>query len=288
MSQITPTIILKNQLKSTWYFSCKNVDEQKEFESFERADMSLTTFLIFLAIFTGLLTYYKLGSFNRDPSIYNLASLMSGFIFTIYGFSLLGMLYHARYICSDEAQYHFIKLVTKFESSFAMIFHVSVILTFFSILNENHHDELPCNDHKLPEAIMSLMLVFPFLISIVVKSLKSEVVFLSWAIYMLVIAGALGTGKYGHSVGSFVVVAMISLLKLCEFQRQKISMFFLSRELQGVQDANERLEKENRASELKHLIGNVAHDLKTVSVPCNFPLVQISLFLSLFRSPSRR
>eukprot|EP01034_Spumella_vulgaris_P047581 gene47581-biopygen39388 len=40
-------------------------------------------------------------------------------------------------------------------------------------------------------------------------------------------------------------------------------MFFLSQELIGSQNENERLEKENRSSELKHLIGNVAHDLKT-------------------------
>jgi hypothetical protein len=30
---------------------------------------------------------------------------------------------------------------------------------------------------------------------------------------------------------------------------------------------NERLEAETRANELKHLIGNVAHDLKTVRYP---------------------
>jgi hypothetical protein len=48
---------------------------------------------------------------------------------------------------------------------------------------------------------------------------------------------------------------------------------------------NVRLEIENRASELKHLIGNVAHDLKTVSFSC-FSLLLVPYLW--FHSPSLR
>jgi hypothetical protein len=36
--------------------------------------------------------------------------------------------------------------------------------------------------------------------------------------------------------------------------------------LQATAEENERLQEENRASELRAMIGNVAHDLKTVSI----------------------
>eukprot|EP01034_Spumella_vulgaris_P047589 gene47589-biopygen40086 len=48
-----------------------------------------------------------------------------------------------------------------------------------------------------------------------------------------------------------------------EKQRQNISIFLLTQNQDNLIYENERLEKEARANELKHLIGNVAHDLKT-------------------------
>ncbi len=116
----------------------------------------------------------------------------------------------------------------------------------------------------MPEGLMALMLVYPMMLSMIIKSVKSETVFMVWLLFNIVLIFVMVIKNYSLSWGSYIPIALISFLTLYEFQRQKISMFFLSQELRGIQTEVERLEKENRASELKHLIGNVAHDLKTV------------------------
>jgi signal transduction histidine kinase len=124
-----------------------------------------------------------------------------------------------------------------------------------------------CNSgtkYHIPEGLMALLLVYPILLSMIIKSVKSETVFFSWALSVGSLIALFVVHDYRLSLPTFISISCISFLKLYEFQRQKISMFFLSQKLRGIQTENERLEKENRASELRHLIGNVAHDLKTV------------------------
>jgi hypothetical protein len=94
-------------------------------------------------------------------------------------------------------------------------------------------------------------------------------VFFAWTMNFVALLTVIYVYNTTVSIGAFFAVSMVTFLNLCEYQRQKISMFFLSQELIGSQNENERLEKENRASELKHLIGNVAHDLKTVRLLFN-------------------
>jgi hypothetical protein len=55
------------------------------------------------------------------------------------------------------------------------------------------------------------------------------------------------------------------MLMLIEMRRQNITYFFVSQRLEVLLSENERLADESLANELRHMIGNVAHDLKTVS-----------------------
>ena len=65
------------------------------------------------------------------------------------------------------------------------------------------------------------------------------------------------------SVPLFVsFVPMFGLLY--ENQRQTISVYLLTQNQKNLLEENERLAAETHANELRHMIGNVAHDLKTV------------------------
>jgi hypothetical protein len=95
------------------------------------------------------------------------------------------------------------------------------------------------------------------------------------------------------SLTSFLIFSPICVLFMFEKQRQNISIFLLTQNQENLVVENERLENETRANELKHLIGNVAHDLKTVRfhLKCDFCVCLFycsPIFLSLFFSPSRR
>ncbi len=54
----------------------------------------------------------------------------------------------------------------------------------------------------------------------------------------------------------------------------------LSRQLKKTIEANQRLADQNKATEMRHLIANVAHDLKTVSFILKVSLS--SLLLTVF------
>jgi signal transduction histidine kinase len=53
------------------------------------------------------------------------------------------------------------------------------------------------------------------------------------------------------------------MLAMCENQRQHVHLFLLSQNQENLLLENERLAEETHANELRRMIGNVAHDLKT-------------------------
>jgi hypothetical protein len=55
------------------------------------------------------------------------------------------------------------------------------------------------------------------------------------------------------------------LFMIYEYKRQNLSKFLLAQNLQLAIEENERMSDELHANEMSHMIGNVAHDLKTVS-----------------------
>ena len=117
---------------------------------------------------------------------------------------------------------------------------------------------------KMSGSLIAIIFLAPMLVSVVIKTLPSNLVLSMWVFDFacVVLAAAL---KFHDASTIIVALAPMCLIILWEYHRQKLSMYLLTQELQGVESRNERLEIEVKANELKHLIGNVAHDLKTVS-----------------------
>jgi signal transduction histidine kinase len=61
------------------------------------------------------------------------------------------------------------------------------------------------------------------------------------------------------------IYAILGGMLLYENQRQNLQLFVLAEKLTHSLEENERLADETHATELRHMIANVAHDLKTVS-----------------------
>ena len=68
---------------------------------------------------------------------------------------------------------------------------------------------------------------------------------------------------------------IVGIFIIRDVQFRNLMLYFSNVRLRAVLQENERMAQENRASELRHMIANVAHDLKTVS-----------LFIFLFVSSS--
>jgi hypothetical protein len=273
--------------KSTLLSSCKNRQEQKEFEAFERADVSLKTFFIFVMVSSTISIVFKTVVYDYSKTRLNLISIIIAVVCeTLFGLSIILAQMNARHYKLTTQS--LTKVLALFENLYVMAVSISAVMALITIVLNGHcekHLIINYSDrisgctygdkNQMPEAVMALVLVYPMMLSMIVKSVKSETVFVAWLINFIVSLALIGKFNLRLSFGPFVCFALMTLLTLFEYQRQKISMFFLTQKLRGTQTENERLEKENRASELKHLIGNVAHDLKTVSFRSLFILLYL-------------
>jgi signal transduction histidine kinase len=61
----------------------------------------------------------------------------------------------------------------------------------------------------------------------------------------------------------WVIAAAIAIRNT---QYRNVSIFFTNRKLKEIMLEKERIQEENHANEMRSLIANVAHDLKTVSI----------------------
>lgn len=86
--------------------------------------------------------------------------------------------------------------------------------------------------------------------------------------WLAIVSTALGV-CIAHNLSISLEVTLVyipfSLLFLTENYRQEVSSTKLVEQMKQLLAENERLAEESRATELRHMIGNVAHDLKTVS-----------------------
>lgn len=129
-----------------------------------------------------------------------------------------------------------------------------------------------CNDGTaLPAGTSLALLLAPMTYYFVIRDTRYELIMLSWlfAVIALLLTGIPIHGKYVPWM-HFIVPALIyvvgTFLIYYESHRQNLSMYLLTKRLQATLAQNEALADEAAASELRHLIANVAHDLKTVRV----------------------
>ena len=126
--------------------------------------------------------------------------------------------------------------------------------------------DLP-NVHSLPEGLVAASVLMPLLLYMVFKQLHFRHA-------LILIVGAFSASMVLSGIYSLNVTVprgimgvITSLFMLCEYHRQCWHSFLISNRLMKSLDENTRLAEEVKANELRHMIGNVAHDLKTVSNP---------------------
>jgi hypothetical protein len=69
----------------------------------------------------------------------------------------------------------------------------------------------------------------------------------------------------GRAVQIMIFYVMTAYVIMADSFKQCLLFYLLSRQLKKMIDANQKLALQNKATEMRHLIANVAHDLKTVS-----------------------
>lgn len=137
-------------------------------------------------------------------------------------------------------------------------------------------DNFLCNPSQdsmtLPNDTLVAIMLIPLSACIVFRGLPFAAQCATWA---LTLGFILSTGAFirlDQSMASLFVYAPTSFFMLYEGERQNRTIFHMTDQLSCLLEENERLADETHANELRHMLGNVAHDLKTVSflylIPC--------------------
>ena len=123
--------------------------------------------------------------------------------------------------------------------------------------------------NALPQDALILYLILPLAYACVFRSVKFEAICLSWLIaVMMVVITILYTGFY-YSFSTLICYIPFSVLILYELQRQYILSFFLTERLIASAEDTEA-QADEFTSEFRGLMGNMSHDLKTVSIHLSY------------------
>lgn len=116
-------------------------------------------------------------------------------------------------------------------------------------------------------AVQAMLIVtgLPSTLFISIKSTRLPTMLLMLLVNMCVVLGMLIYTNKLRAFGVVFIFIVLSAFVLFEYYRQSMSAFLLTHRLHRTLLLNEQLSKEMQNNELRHIIGNVAHDLKTVS-----------------------
>lgn len=132
-----------------------------------------------------------------------------------------------------------------------------------------YKDSLMCNPnhqtHGMPSETLAQLLLLPIMFHVVLRDSMLGTLLLSWLAAIACILISAFILSIQQNAPFVVVYFLYSMIILYDNQRQNVSLFFLAEKLGYTLAENERLAEETHASELRHMIANVAHDLKTVS-----------------------
>ncbi len=136
--------------------------------------------------------------------------------------------------------------------------------------DEKYRNIWHCNPEfhssAVPQDCMFLLMIYPILFQAVYKSIKFQTVCLAWLVNVGFMCLAISiNGGAMMSLPTLVLYIPLSLIIILDLQRQNLSYYFLHCHQLWLGSENKRLSHESEV-EMRHMIANVAHDLKTVSL----------------------
>ncbi len=247
------------------------------FVKFQRKDISPKTQTVLLTIVSSAAFYFRITSLMDEPSVLNgLLFAFSSLFVILLGWSTLALQAVFRFNITYEGSTMIKWCLEIMEKLWFFSLNISLLLEIVSIIYKSDHNDCDkhwysvCHSesrHELPETLVAFIIFAPMLISVVIKTIRSRFVVAMWLNNLIFLVG-FSAWKFHESALLIIALGSMSLIVLLEYHRQKLSMFRLSQQLMSVELDKEKLQIEVQANELKHLIGNVAHDLKTVRLFC--------------------
>jgi hypothetical protein len=250
--------------------------DKEEFYKFSSARVSARTLTLATILAMAIIIYYFTMGFFRASLIHDISFAPALFTMLIRFPIGMIMLYIRKKIDRKEVISPFLDGVGKFcESAHIMGSSLTPALFLFGRLYNgecpslNQLDMWSCNSgfasHTLPQEFVVLLMMQPLCYSVAFKSLKFELVMVTW--FIVVFTLFVGVGMVGayQSLPAILIYIPVSLVLLLENHRQDLILFFVVKSQRKLLAENKKMSEE-RTTEMRHMIANVAHDLKTVSL----------------------
>ena len=170
------------------------------------------------------------------------------------------------------------KLIRTLENSFmfccTMSFCLSALFKAYNgqCTSTNYHLQYGCDTsfRQISEGSQATSLFTPFALQFVLKSCTWSTQLKSFVCAVACNLFCIQYFELSDSYCFFVFSVVFNLVILCASRLQSVSMFLLYEGQLRLVDDNKLLAKADRVSDMRHLVANMAHDLKTVSDMCLF------------------
>jgi hypothetical protein len=268
--------------------------DKEEFYKFSSARVSART-LTFATVFSiMIIVYYFTMAFIHASPEHALSFIPSVFTVLLRLPNVLIMLYIRKKSERKEIISPTLQRIGRFcESAHIMGSSFTSIFFLFGRLYNGECSSLDqvyswsCNSglasRTLPIESVVILLIQPLSYSIAFKSLRFEYVMATWVIIICALFGAIGMVEAYQTLPALIIYIPLSGIVLLENHRQDLILYLVVQSQRKLLAENKQMSEE-RTTEMRHMIANVAHDLKTVC----FCLVSfLFLFPSYLSSLSR-
>lgn len=273
------------QTHAYWYMQLKDQSIYHSYERFYTSNQTLFAFFRMSAIYTFLCipAYIQLvGSFVYDDNGHSYYEIID-FIFFLTYFTGMILLYWMVYLHYNAIfqkhqgktpknclrQMRYILKAAYFTSNLTMIYHLMARVASGQCRQSGWVNTWLCNptadSHLLPLDVTSILMLMPLVYGVVVKGPDFYMIFGVWILNMLTFIVAMIYGDLGDSFGFVGIYFTASLVIHLETFRLNYFHFFTHLKLLEVWREKEKAADAANALEMRHMIANVAHDLKTVS-----------------------
>lgn len=298
-SEFKSTLKAGNKLK--FYDLLTDAQVRKAFTKFNESQSSSSSFMAVSIVMTlsAMLFVFRFFYYLRtDPSREQFiagafcAALAVFLVFVLWSISYL------KFGKPESSNNYFVKALYYLRPAMQVILPVGMTTFLGLYLNIRmrggdcgdilYLERLMCNPNHstdgMPEETVVQLILVPIVFHITLRDSMVGTFFISWSISIFSIFLASTSSNIRQTAPFLIVYFFYSLIILYDNQRQNLFQFELSTNLKFALDENERQADETHASELRHMIANVAHDLKTVRIIFLYKCLQLLVRLCSFVS----
>ena len=266
------------------FLQIKDSQIELEFDKFNRCRESVTSTLI-IAIFFTLYTIPYVSAFviyNIIPNHTHVEKdhAVSGAILSLSQVASVWLLYVLQYLQKQsQLNNRFVNfLVTHIKSYQTLVVLITCSCYWSRLIVRVHNGQCAthrivvnwnCNPYAdsegLPLDTLVMIMALPLIMSLTAKSIHRNLFALTWFGTVISIVYCAVLLRATSTISVLFAYIISSILIVVDMRRQALTVFFMNKKLKEIIAENERIADEMHANEMRSMIANVAHDLKTVS-----------------------